>query len=99
MKCIHETYHGTVLGGKRLIPDNPQNNSYINSVIWGHDIDMTWKGDWLAADMFTNSAGLPRGSGPVYVPPVCARTHGETTAETDTGYAMPSSSVGRHSFG
>jgi hypothetical protein len=97
-KRINETYFGTILGGKRMVPDNPQTNSNVDTVIWGRDIDETYKrGNWMDSDLFHNAAGMPT-SDLVLLPPVCNRTYGECVPENDSGFPCSSTSYSRHAF-
>jgi hypothetical protein len=97
-KRINETYFGTSLGGKKMVPDNPQTGSNVDTIVWGRDIDISdQKGDWLATEMFRGAAGLPT-SDFVPLPPVCNRTFGETTPEVDSGFPFGSASHIRHAF-
>jgi hypothetical protein len=101
MKKVQETYFGTVLGGKRMVPDNPQTYSNADTVIWGKDLDMSqtrFPSSWLEKDMFRGAAGRPT-SEFVQLPPYClVGTFADTVAENDTGFAYSSASYTRHGF-
>jgi hypothetical protein len=101
-KKINETYFGTFLGGKRMIPENPQNLSTVDTVIWGKDWDLSNKfwtrgTAWLDTSMFKHAAGKPT-SDIIHLPPVCNQTFGESVPENDTGYHYSGASYGRHAF-